>query len=161
MAIDLGPDVDVAEDADIRANVRMQGKVSVGPKSSIRDYVLLDARDGSITIGSNCSVNDFCVFYGHGGLTIGNDVRIATHTVIVAADHNFSDPDRLIREQGVEAKPITIGDDVWIGANACILGGVEIGRGSVIGAGSVVTQSVPPMSIAVGNPAKVVKQRGE
>lgn len=160
MAIDLGPDVDVAEDADIRAHVRMHGKVSVGSKSSIRDYVLLDARDGSITIGDNCSVNDFCVFYGHGGLTIGNDVRIATHTVIVAADHRFDDPDTLIREQGVEAKPITIGDDVWIGVGATILSGVTIGDGAVVGAGAVVIADVPPAAIVAGVPARVVGTRG-
>jgi acetyltransferase-like isoleucine patch superfamily enzyme len=152
---------EMADDAEVRDHVRIRGKVSIGSGSSIREYVLLDARDGSISIGANCSVNDYCVFYGHGGLTVGDDVRIATHTVIVAADHRFDDPDVPIREQGVDPKPITIGDDVWIGANVCILGGVEIGRGSVIGAGSVVTESLPPLSVAVGNPARVVKKRGE
>lgn len=153
--------LELGEEVDIHAHVRIRGAVSIGAKSSIREYVLLDARDGRIEIGSNCSVNDYCVLYGHGGLTIGNDVRMATHTVIVAADHKFDDPDVLIREQGVDPKPITIGDDVWIGANVCILGGVEIGRGSVIGAGSVVAESIEPMAIALGNPARVVKKRGE
>lgn len=151
----------LGDGVDIRDHVRIRGAVSIGSGSSIREYVLLDAREGRIDIGSHCSVNDYSVFYGHGGLTIGDDVRIATHTVIVAADHRFADPDVLIREQGVDLKPITIGDDVWIGANVCILGDVDIGRGSVIGAGSVVTQSLPPYSVAVGNPARVVKKRGE
>lgn len=151
----------LGEEVDIRAHVRIRGAVSIGSKSSIREYVLLDAREGRIDIGSNCSVNDYCVLYGHGGLTIGDDVRMATHTVVVAADHRFSDPNVLIREQGVDAKPITIGDDVWIGANVCILAGVEIGHGAVIGAGAVVSESIEPMSIAVGNPARVVKKRGE
>jgi acetyltransferase-like isoleucine patch superfamily enzyme len=167
--VTLGPGVELADpdklelgdEVDIRGYVRIRGAVSIGSKSSIREYVLLDAREGSIRIGSNCSVNDYCVLYGHGGLTIGNDVRMATHTVIVAADHRFNDPNVLIREQGVDNKPITIGDDVWIGANVTILGGVEVGRGSVIGAGSVVTESIEPMSVAVGNPARVVKKRGE
>lgn len=167
--VTLGNAVDVSdpdklklgEGVDIRNHVRIRGAVTIGSSSSIRDYVLLDAREGSIEIGANCSVNDFCVLYGHGGLTIGDDVRIATHTVMVAADHTFDDPDVPIRKQEVKLEPISIGDDVWIGANACILGGVEIGKGCVVGAGSVVTQSLEPYSVAVGNPARVVKKRGE
>ncbi len=151
----------LGEGVDIRSHVRIRGAVSIGDSSSIREYTLLDAREGRIDIGSNCSVNDYCVIYGHGGVTIGDDVRMATHTVVVAADHRFDDPNVPIRKQEVEPKAISIGDDVWIGANACILGGVEIGKGCVIGAGSVVSESLEPMSVAVGNPARVVKKRGE
>ena len=151
----------VGDGVEIRSHVRIRGSVAIGSNSSIREYVLLDARGGRIQIGSNCSVNDYCVIYGHGGVTVGDDVRMATHSGIVAADHRFDDPNVPIREQEVEPKPISIGDDVWIGANACILGGVEIGRGSVIGAGAVVAESLEPFSVAVGNPARVVKKRGE
>jgi acetyltransferase-like isoleucine patch superfamily enzyme len=151
----------VGEGVEIRSHARIRGAVSIGDNSSIREYTLLDARDGSIEIGAHCSVNDYCVIYGHGGVTIGDDVRMATHIVVVAADHRFDDPNVPIREQGVEPKPIKIGDDVWIGANACILGGVEIGRGCVIGAGAVVAESLEPFSVVVGNPARVVKKRGE
>jgi acetyltransferase-like isoleucine patch superfamily enzyme len=155
------PKLRVGEGVEIRSHVRIRGAVSIGDNSSIREYTLLDARDGSIEIGANCSVNDYCVIYGHGGVIIGDDVRMATHIVVVAADHRFNDPNVPIRKQGVEPKRITIGDDVWIGANACILGGVEIGRGCVIGAGSVVAESLEPFSVVVGNPARVVKKRGE
>ncbi len=151
----------VGEGVEIRSHARIRGAVSIGDHSSIREYTLLDARDGSIEIGAHCSVNDYCVIYGHGGVTIGDDVRMATHIVVVAADHRFEDPNVPIREQGVEPKPIKIGDDVWIGANACILGGVEIGGGCVIGAGAVVAESLEPFSVVVGNPARVVKKRGE
>ena len=166
--VTLGIGVEVTEPSklrlgqgvDIRSHVRIRGAVSIGSNSSIREYTLLDARDGRIDIGANCSVNDYCVIYGHGGVTIGDDVRMATHIVVVAADHTFDDPNVPIRKQPVKPEPITIGDDVWIGANVCILGGVEIGRGCVIGAGSVVAESLEPMSVAVGNPARVVKKRG-
>ena len=151
----------LGDGVEIRSHARIRGAVSIGSGSSIREYTLLDARDGSIEIGANCSVNDYCVIYGHGGVRIGDDVRMATHTVVVAADHRFDDPNVPIRKQEVEPKAITIGDDVWIAANVTIVGGVEIGRGSVVGAGSVVTESLEPFSVAVGNPARVVKKRGE
>lgn len=79
--------------------------------------------------------------------------------MIIGANHRFSDVTKLIKEQGVETKGIIIESDVWIGANCCVLDGVTIGRGSVIGAGSIVTKSIPPMSVAVGNPCRVIKQR--
>ena len=78
---------------------------------------------------------------------------------IVAVDHVYDDPQRPIREQGITAQGIVIEDDVWLGAGATVVDGVTIGRGSVIGAGAVVTTDMPPYSIAVGIPAKVVKDR--
>ena len=71
----------------------------------------------------------------------------------------FSDPEMLIHEQGMIGLGIKIEDDVWIGAGAIILDGVTIGRGSVIGAGAVVTKNIPPYSVAVGVPARVIKKR--
>lgn len=142
-------------------NVRIRGEVTIGETCKIHQYALIDARGGSVSIGSNCSVNDYCVFYGMGHLSIGNDVRIATHTVIVTSDHIFTDPENLIRLQGLELQSVTIEDNVWIGMNVTILGGVHIGYGAVIGAGAVVTKSIPAWAVAVGNPAKVIRYRVE
>lgn len=86
--------------------------------------------------------------------------NIAAHTVIIPANHNFDRMDLPISRQGLTTKGINIGNDVWIGANVVILDGVEIGDGCVIGASSVVTKSIPNNSVAVGNPAKVIKSRG-
>ena len=104
------------------------------------------------------------VGYGEPGdtsglVSIGNGVRIAAHCMIVAGNHRFEDTSKPIHGQGIEPKPITIGDDVWIGGSVNIMAGVTIGHGSVIGAGSVVTKDIPPMSVAVGAPAKVIKTR--
>ena len=153
--------LNIGNGARLRDNVRITGKVTIGEKSDVRPYVFLNAQDGSITVGSNCSINDYTTLLGSGVISIGNDVRIAAHTVIVAGDHIFSDPDMPIRLQGVLPKPVVIEDDVWIAANVCILGGVRIGKGSVIGAGAVVTRSISPMSIAVGNPARVIRTRAK
>jgi acetyltransferase-like isoleucine patch superfamily enzyme len=162
----LGPELEINAPADIvlggsvvlERGVRLLGKVRIGDHTIIHHHVLLDAVPGTIQIGKNCSVNDYCVVYGMGGVTIGNGVRIATHTVIVSGNHNFEN-DAPIRMQGVSTAPIAIHDDVWIAANVTILAGVEIGRGAVIGAGSVVNRSVPEMSVAVGVPAAVIRKR--
>lgn len=139
-----------------------ESSLILGDRCMIMPYaMLLTHPSGQITLGSNCSVNPFTVLYGHGGLQIGNDVRIATHTVIIPANHNFDDLGVPIRLQGLSKRGITIEDDVWIGANCVILDGSHIGRGSVIAAGSVVSSSVPPGSIVAGIPGKVIRRRGE
>ena len=133
--------------------------IEIGPGSIIKDYAMLCPRSGFIRIGRKCSVNPFCVLLGYGGITIGNHVRIAAHTSVIAFNHNFSDTSQTIYEQGNNAKGIRIEDDVWIGTGVRILDGVTIGKGAVIGAGSVVTKDIPAYSIAVGAPAKPIKQR--
>jgi acetyltransferase-like isoleucine patch superfamily enzyme len=112
-----------------------------------------------ITIGKNCFFGEFNVMRGQGGIQIGNDVYTGPMVQIVAVNHVYDDPHRPIREQGVTAQGIVIEDDVWIGAGATVVDGVTIGRGSIIGAGAVVTSDIPPYSIAVGIPAKPVKDR--
>jgi acetyltransferase-like isoleucine patch superfamily enzyme len=77
---------------------------------------------------------------------------------VTALNHNFADTNRRIDEQGISTRPVVIGDDVWIGANAVILPGVTIGRHVVVAAGAVVTQDVPDSCVVAGIPAKVVKK---
>jgi acetyltransferase-like isoleucine patch superfamily enzyme len=135
------------------------GRISVGTGCEIDRGAILMTYGGSIELGDHVTVNAYCVLYGHGGLRIGNGVRIAAHTVIVPANHVFADPDRYIFEQGETREGIVIEDDVWIGAGARIVDGVTIARGCVIGAGSVVTRSTQPFGVYVGVPARRVKER--
>jgi acetyltransferase-like isoleucine patch superfamily enzyme len=86
---------------------------------------------------------------------------IASHTGIYANNHNFADLTRPMNSQGVTSKGIVIENDCWLGTGVKVLDGVRIGRGSIIGAGAVVTKDIPPYSIAVGVPAKVIGQRGD
>ncbi|MDF2921732.1 MAG: acetyltransferase [Paenibacillaceae bacterium] len=141
------------------------GRIEIGEGSLIAAGALIQ---GNVRIGRNCSVQAYSNIVGYGDpdnregwITIGNDVRIASHAIMIAANHRFEDAGRTIRSQGVQAAPITIEDDVWIGGRVSITAGVTIGRGSVIGGGAVVTRDIPPYSVAVGVPAKVVRQRGE
>lgn len=114
----------------------------------------------NVSIGANSSLNQGVIIDGFGGVEIGSGVRIAAYAVINTADHGFEDAAVPIHRQGFVCAPVRIGDDVWIGTHVCIGKGVEIGEGAVIGAGSVVTKDVPPFSVAVGNPARVIRRRG-
>ncbi len=125
----------------------------------VREYTYLHAYGGHIFLGKNSSVAPYSLIYGNGGVNIGDNCMIANHCSIVAFNHNFSDNDSLMIDQGLSAKGIVIGDDVWIGAHVTILDGVKVGNGVILGAGSVVTKNIEDYAIAMGTPAKVVKFR--
>jgi acetyltransferase-like isoleucine patch superfamily enzyme len=135
------------------------GSISIGRNSEIHPLSMIMTYGGSIKIGDECSVNPFVVLYGHGGLSIGNRVRIATHVVVIPANHNPPVDSVSLIESGVVTKGIRIDDDVWIGAGACILDGVHIGRRAIVGAGSVVTRSVGDDVTVAGVPARVIESR--
>lgn len=112
-----------------------------------------------VSIGSRSGIGIRCAL--HGDVTIGDDVMMGPETLVYTSNHDFSEVDVPMIQQGrTTAAPVVIEDDVWIGARVIILPGVRIGTGSVVGAGSVVTRDVPPRSVVVGNPARVVRDRG-
>ena len=133
--------------------------VKIGKDTHVKRFAILAPRSGYIKIGDGCTINPFCYFYGYGGIQIGNNVRIASGTKFIAFNHNFEDINKPISLQGNKYYGIIIENDVWIGARVTILPGVTIGKGSIIGAGAVVTKSIPPYSVAGGVPAKVIKSR--
>jgi maltose O-acetyltransferase len=112
-----------------------------------------------IELGDEVGFNYGCYVNGYGGLTVGDRSVIGPYSMIHTADHRFDDVDRPMLEQGWEEAPVEIGADCWIGMGSCILPGVRIGEGAVLGAGSVVTREIEPWCVAVGNPAKAVRSR--
>jgi len=133
--------------------------IEIGESSVVKDYARLCPRTGFIKIGKGCSINPYCVLLGYGGITIGDNVRIASNTSIVSFNHVFEDLDDSIVSQGTSKQGIKIENNVWIGTGVRVLDGVTIAEGSVVGAGSVVTKNIPPYSIAAGIPARVIKKR--
>ena len=127
----------------------------------INTHCYFNADGGTIKVGHHTAFN----INSNINASVGGNIMIESHcaigpgVVMRTANHRYSDPNMLIQNQGHDSADITIEDDCWIGANAIILGGVHIGKGAVIGAGSVVTKDIPSMAIAVGVPAKVIKYR--
>lgn len=114
-----------------------------------------------IRFGERVAINSGCYLDGRGGLTIGDGVMIGPNCVLVTFEHGYEIIDEPMWRQSLKLAPIIIDDNVWIGANALIKAGVRIGAGAIIGAGSVVTSDVDTNAIVAGNPAKLVKVRGE
>jgi acetyltransferase-like isoleucine patch superfamily enzyme len=156
--ISIGDNVVVERDVVLRVDTE-RSYITIGEDSYLSSHATLNTFDGWIAMGSNCTVNSYAILYGHGGLRIGNDVRIAPQAMIMPMNHIFDDLHVPIWKQGIQAKGIKIEDDVWLGSGSIVLDGVTIGKGSVIGAGAVVTKNIPPYSIALGVPAKVIKER--
>lgn len=111
-----------------------------------------------IELGDKVGFNVGCFVNGFGGLEIGDGTIIGPGTMIHTANHE-TETDRPIPEQGWILGKVTIGPGVWIGMGVCILPGVTIGEGAIVGAGAVVTKDIEPWGVAVGNPAKVIKNR--
>ncbi len=112
-----------------------------------------------LTVGDDVDLALDVLITTDGGVTIGDRVLIGYRTQILSRNHIIPKERLPIFGSGHSSRPVVIGDDAWIGGNCVILPGVTIGKGCVIGAGSIVTRSIPDYSIAVGNPARVIRVR--
>ena len=144
------PTAYVAADAAI-----FTSSLVLGAESWIAGHALVR---GEVALGDHCTVNPYAMISGK--VTCGHGVRIASHASLVGFNHGYDDPNQPIHKQKHETLGITIGDDVWIGANAVVVDGVTVGTGAVIAAGAVVSKDVPAMAVVAGVPAKVLRFRG-
>ncbi len=138
----------------------VQGSVDIGANATVDEFALLDTQEnGRIVIGRGSAIGPFLVIYGSGGVILGENCSIAGQSMIVSSTHTVGDTTMPIRAQGYSAKAILIEDDVWLGANCTVLPGAIIGRGTIVGANSLVRGTLPPMVVAVGSPARAIRQR--
>jgi acetyltransferase-like isoleucine patch superfamily enzyme len=139
-----------------RLDVLPFNRFELGQRSVIEDFSTINNGVGDVLIGDRSLIGMGNVIIGP--VTIGNDVIFAQHVVASGLNHVYEDVSQPIHMQPVTTAEIRVEDECWIGANVVLTAGVTVGRHSVVAAGAVVTRDIPPYSVAVGNPARVIKQ---
>lgn len=149
----------IGRGATIRRRTRMDvlpwNTFALGANSTIEDFSTINNGVGPVVIGDRTRIGLGNTVIGP--VTIGNDVRLAQNVVLSGLNHNYEDVSAPIHEQGVSTSIIEVKEETWIGANCVVLAGVAIGKHCIIAGGSVVTKDIPDYSVAVGNPARVIK----
>ena len=142
-----------------RKNVSIGNDTVIGKYSRIQCYPDENMKIGHLAIGNGCRIGNRCSFLCGGDITIGNGVLMASD-ILVASENHSTDPESMqyYMSQPLKCNNVEIRDGCWIGEKVCILPGVSIGYKTIIGAGSVVTRSIPDYCVAAGNPAKIIKK---
>lgn len=135
-------------------------RCTVGRLATIRPTnVLLDEPGEGLRMGDHSNIGAYAFIGCSGFIDIGSNVMMGPRVTLLAESHNSASTERPIKEQGVTRSSIRIEDDCWIGAGSQVLPGVTVGRGSIIGAGAVVSRDVPAYSVVAGVPARVIRTR--
>lgn len=135
--------------------------IRIGNKVIISKACVIQAKTGPLDIGDNCDIGAHTIISSISGISLASSVLIAGNCYIGGARYHMDDLLTPIMNQGIYSRgPVSIGEGTWIGASATILDGVSIGKGCVIGAGSLVTGDIPDYGVAVGVPARVIRTRG-
>jgi acetyltransferase-like isoleucine patch superfamily enzyme len=148
-----------------RAVVSPKAEVDLAPSTSWGKGCVISAFtkvkiSGPFVMGKRVQISTGCfIGAGSGGLTLGDDVLISPNCVVMTGSYVFDRLDVPLQEQGTTSKPVRIGHRVWVGSNSVVLAGTELGDNVIVSAGSVVSGTVPPNSIVLGNPAKVIFTR--
>ena len=140
----------------VRKDLSPFRRFKIGKYSVIEDFSCLNNTVGDILIGDHCRIGLSNTVIGP--ITIENRVNISQNVVLIGLDHQYQDIEQGVIEQGITTSPILIKEDTVIGANSVILPGVTIGKHCFIGACSLVAKDIPDYSVAVGNPARIIKQ---
>lgn len=158
--IEIGAFSVIEDHVLIDTGLNPRSYISIGKRCKIKRGTILKSYGGNIRIGDRTTIGEYTIIAGHGGVNIGKTCEIAGHCYISAQNHILIN-NELIRFQGETAKGINIEDNVLISGNCMIVDGVEIGYGSVVGAGSVVTKNIPKNKIGCGDPCKILYERDE
>ena len=151
--------VDVYVDANVQL-LRHPERTFLGDKVMLKEGVKICPThpEATITIGDWTTIGYNVCIFSKSNISIGKNCLIAPFCYFVDSDHG-TDLGRLIREQSMVTAPITVGDDVWLGAGVIVTKGVTIGSGAIVAAGSIVTKDIPPNTVFAGSPAKFIRNR--
>lgn len=138
--------------------VEKNARLILGDSVFLGESCYIKCYGGVIEIGDNVSINSKSFLNGAGGLYIGSNTRIGTQTVIISSNHNFSDKDKLIKDQGTTCKGVYIAENIWLGARVTVLDGAVIQSSSVIGACSLVNKKLEASGVYVGIPVRFIKE---
>ena len=158
--ISVGDNVRIGDGSTLIA--RGEGGITLCNDVRLNDRVYLDTErwdTGYIYVSESVYIGTGTTLFGHHGLEIGDHTLMAQNITLTPYSHIFTNPNENIRTQGGHSKKVVIGRDVYIGMGVCVMYSGDIGDGSIIGAGSVVVKPIPAYSVAVGNPARVIKRR--
>lgn len=158
--VSIGDNVIIMDDVTLIA--RGEGGIDIADNVMLCERVYLDTQtpdQGYIKIGKRVYIGTGTTMFGHVGLEIGDFTLLAQNITLTPYSHKFDDPNEIIREQGGNMKKVTIGRDCYLGMGVCVMYTGDVGEGSIVGAGSTIVKPIPPYSIAVGSPAKVIKSR--
>jgi acetyltransferase-like isoleucine patch superfamily enzyme len=151
----VGPLVSIGQDH----LAKVHGILEIGDFCNLNQGVEVNPFGGSIVVAENVWIGPYVIIYGHGGVVIGKNTLISMHCTVLSSNHVIPPLGKNIRDHADELRPTSIGSDVWIGANAVILGGVTLANSSIVAAGAVVTNDVPEGSIVAGVPAREINRR--
>lgn len=149
----------VSIDALSKEGIHFADNVKIGDYSQIIGTGSIKNMGIGLKVGKNSSFSEYSLFGSAGGITIGDNVIAGQNVRFHAENHNYSDLNKLIVEQGVSRKGISVGHNCWIGAGAVFLDGSSIGSGCVVGANAVVTKQFPDNVIIGGVPARILAYR--
>jgi len=161
--ISLGRTIYIGDRVEI--NALSKSGITIGNNVSILKNTIIECTGvirnlgEGLTIGDNVGIAQNCFIQVRGKVIIGNSVIFAPNVSVFSENHNFSNPDLPVSEQGETRKGVIIEDGVWIGTRSVILDGVRVGKNSIVAAGSIVNKDVPPYTIVAGVPAKTIKYR--
>lgn len=156
--IKIGDRCEIREGCSLDARSGEGMSISIGSGSRIKDHVVFTAYGGKIIVGRNVLIGRCSTIFGHGGVSIGDNSMISPSSVIVSSNHLSILDGTPFQDQGFTREPISIGENVWLGAHVCVLAGSRIGANAVVAAGSTVRGDLAGGWVYGGLPAKPIRR---
>lgn len=157
--IEIGDNVIIDDNCLLDAKGRDNTGIRIGNGVFLGRNSILSCKNGDIVLGANVNIGFNCEVFSGSRVTLGNDTLVAAYCYFIGGDHDPQDIEASVTRQGSRSEGIDVGEKCWFGAGVKVLDGVAIGQNSILGAGAVVTKSVPAYAVAVGIPARQIRDR--